>query len=74
MTTRTLQRDTHGAFPETDVERRARIAHERALIEEAEAEIAAGHGITGEAARELLRAFAEGRPFPVPDVSKPPAR
>jgi hypothetical protein len=67
--TRSLPRDTSGAVPETEAERRARIAYERALIEEAEAEIAAGHGIEGEDATALLRALGEGRPFPVPNPS-----
>lgn len=49
---------------ESDGERRARIAAERILIEEAEREIEEGRGIEGDAAREVLRAFAEGRPVP----------
>ena len=52
-------------MPETEAERRARIEHERALIEEAREELANGHGITGEDARDLLRAFREGRSFPI---------
>lgn len=65
-----LQRDESGALAETAGEREARLAHERALIEEAEAEIAAGYGIAGDDARELLEAFAEGREFPIPVSSK----
>lgn len=66
--------DTNTPLPETEVERRARIAHERALIEEARQELADGHGIAGDDARDLLRAFREGRAFPIPDTSKPRGR
>lgn len=62
--------DENIPLPETEAERRARIEHERALIEEAREELANGHGITGEEARDLIRAFREGRSFPIPDTSK----
>ena len=55
-------RGAHGSVERRD-DRSARVAAERVLIEEAEREIEEGRGITGDVAREILQAFADGRPI-----------
>lgn len=64
---------TPHALPETEEQRRARIAHEAELIAEARASFAAGRGITG-AELEAWFAADEATDEPVPDVSGPRAR
>ncbi|MGJ3265427.1 MAG: hypothetical protein ACFE0R_19590 [Salinarimonas sp.] len=71
MVSRFLQRSADESASETAAERQARIVQERELIEEARRELADGHGIKGEDARELLRALREGRPISIPDTSAP---
>ncbi|WP_156917646.1 hypothetical protein [Salinarimonas rosea] len=74
MVTRFLHRGPEQPTSESPAERDARIAYERELIEEARREIADGHAIKGDDARELLRALREGRPISIPDTSSPRLR
>jgi hypothetical protein len=60
-----LEREANGALPETHAERRARIAYERALLDEARADIAAGRVIGGEEAEAILAAFERGEPLAI---------
>lgn len=66
---------TPHALPETEEQRRARIAREADLIAAARASLAAGRGITGAALEAWFAADeATDEPVPVPDVSGPRAR
>lgn len=69
MAPHALQRDETGALPETRAERAARLAYERALLDEARADVVAGRLVGGEEAQAVLEAFARGEPFDVPDTT-----
>lgn len=66
MTSRFMKRDTTDAAPESADERRSRLALERAMLEEARADIAAGRIVEGDEADACLRAFVDGVPLPIP--------
>ncbi|MGB8841623.1 MAG: hypothetical protein WCC64_11175 [Aliidongia sp.] len=55
---------------ETSVEREARLAHERALLAEADADLAAGRYLTGEALEDWLDAFVGDGDTPSAEVSR----
>lgn len=74
MTTHFLRRDSSGALPETRAERQARLAYERALLDEARADVAAGRVVEGDEAEAIIDAFLRGEPLPIPDVKASPRR
>jgi hypothetical protein len=53
---------------ETPSEREARLAHERAMLAEADADLAAGRYLTGAALEEWLDAFVGEGDLPLPDA------
>jgi hypothetical protein len=53
---------------ETSVEREARLAHEWALLAEADADLAAGRYLTGDALEEWLNAFVGDGEQPSPEA------
>ncbi|TVR06106.1 MAG: hypothetical protein EA385_16860 [Salinarimonadaceae bacterium] len=67
-----LQRDPSGALPETEAEKLARVAYERALIEEARADLDAGRVVRGDEAEAALEAFVRGEPLQIPDAKASP--
>jgi hypothetical protein len=58
----------HAQQIETSLEREARLAHERALLAEADADLAASRYLTGDALEEWLDAFVGDGNLPTPEA------
>ena len=54
---------------ETDAERAARLAHERALLDEAREDVRAGRVIADEDVDAWLDRFARGEPLPLSETA-----
>lgn len=57
---------------ETEAERAARLAHERALLEEAYEDVRAGRVIADDEVDAWLDRFVRGEPLPIPDAPSVP--
>ncbi|WP_188911262.1 hypothetical protein [Salinarimonas ramus] len=59
------------ALSERAAQRTARIGYERALLEEARADVAAGRLVEGEELERHLDAFVRGEPLQAPGLEAP---
>ena len=61
----------HQGETETEAERAARLAHERALLDEAREDVRAGRVIADEDVDAWLDRFVRGEPLPMPETPPP---